>query len=85
MERRRRRDGSPRARGEPGDGPRERADHRLTAAQLMVLVRTVTRQEVRASVGQAAGGGPPSDRRALREWIRQAAGRLARGLQAAGR
>src|ERR1700678_4135447 len=41
---------------QPGDGPRERADHRLIAAQLMVLVRTLTSQEVRASVAQAAGG-----------------------------
>jgi AcrR family transcriptional regulator len=70
---------------EPGDGPRERADHRLTAAQLMALVRTVTSQEVRASVAQAAGGDPSAERQALRDWIRQAAGRLARGLQAAGR
>lgn len=70
---------------EPGDGPRERADHRLTAAQLMVLVRTVTSQEVRATVGQAADGDPSAERQALREWIRLAACRLARGLQAAGR
>ena len=76
---------------EPGDGPRERADHRLTAAQLMVLVRTVTSQEVRASVAgvagvaQAAVGDTPAERQALREWIREAASRLARGLQAAGR
>jgi AcrR family transcriptional regulator len=70
---------------EPGDGPRERADRRLTAAQLMVLVRTVTSQEVRASVAQAAGGSTTGEREALLAWIRQAAGRLARGLQAAGR
>jgi AcrR family transcriptional regulator len=70
---------------DPGDGPRERADHRLIAAQLMVLVRTVTSQEVRASVAQAAGGDTAAERQALRDWIRQAAGRLARGLQAAGR
>ena len=69
---------------EPGDGPRERADHRLTAAQLMALVRTITSQEVRASVAQAAGGDTAAERQALREWIRQAAGRLARGLQTAG-
>ena len=76
---------------EPGDGLRERADHRLTAAQLMVLVRTVTSEEVRADVAdvadaaQAGSGGTAAERRALRDWIRQAAGRLARGLQAAGR
>jgi AcrR family transcriptional regulator len=76
---------------EPGDGPRERADRRLTAAQLMVLVRTVTSQEVRDHVASAAQTTPPGDgraaaeREALRAWIRQAAGRLARGLQAAGR
>jgi AcrR family transcriptional regulator len=75
---------------QPGDGPRERADHRLTAAQLMVLVRTVTSQEVRASVARAAQaalarGRVTAEREALRAWIRQAAGRLARGLQAAGR
>jgi AcrR family transcriptional regulator len=70
---------------EPGDGPRERAGHRLTAAQLMVLVRTVTSQEVRASVAQAADGDTAAERQALRDWIRQAAGRLAQGLQTAGR
>jgi AcrR family transcriptional regulator len=75
---------------QPGDGPPERADHRLTAAQLMVLVRTLTSQEVRESVAQATQGGFTDDvaaaeRQALRDWIRHAAGRLARGLQAAGR
>jgi AcrR family transcriptional regulator len=75
---------------QPGDGPRERADHRLTAAQLMVLVRTVTSQEVCDHVASAARAATPADgraaeREALRAWIRQAAGRLARGLQAAGR
>jgi AcrR family transcriptional regulator len=70
---------------QPEDGPRERADRRLTAAQLMVLVRTVTSQEVRASVAEAADGNTAAERQALRDWIRQAAGRLARGLQAAGR
>jgi AcrR family transcriptional regulator len=75
---------------QPGDGPRERADHRLTGAQLMVLVRTVTSQEVRDHVASAARAATPADgrtaeREALRAWIRQAAGRLARGLQAAGR
>jgi AcrR family transcriptional regulator len=78
---------------QPGDGPRERADHRLTAAQLMVLVRTVTSQEVRADVAgvaqaartASAADGAAAERTALSDWIRQAAGRLARGLQAAGR
>ena len=70
---------------QPQDGPRERADHRLTAAQLMALVRTVTSQEVRASVAEAAGGSTAAERQALRDWIRQAAGRLAQGLKAAGR
>jgi AcrR family transcriptional regulator len=78
---------------QPGDGPRERADHRLTAAQLMVLVRTITSQEVRATVAEARQGAqaaraadaPTAERRALRDWIGQAADRLARGLQAAGR
>jgi AcrR family transcriptional regulator len=78
---------------EPGDGPRERADDRLTAAQLMVLVRTVTSQEVRESVASLAAGSKAAhaadraaaERQALRDWINEAAGRLARGLQAAGR
>lgn len=75
---------------QPGDGPSERAGHRLTAAQLMVLVRTLTSQEVRESVAQAAQGGRSDDRaaaerQALRDWICHAADRLARGLQAAGR
>jgi AcrR family transcriptional regulator len=76
---------------QPGDGPRERAGHRLTAAQLMVLARTITSEEVRAHVATAASAAPPGDgraaaeRQALRDWIRQAADRLARGLQAAGR
>jgi hypothetical protein len=78
---------------QPGDGPRERADHRLTAAQLMVLVRTITSQQVRATVAEAgqraravrAADGPTAERQALRDWIRAAADRLARGLQAAGR
>ena len=75
---------------QPGDGPRERADHRLAAAQLMVLVRMISSQEVRATVARAAQAAPAHDRMtaeraALRDWIRQAADRLARGLQAAGR
>ena len=51
----------------------------------MALVRTVTSQEVRASVAEAAGGSTAAERQALRDWIRQAAGRLAQGLKAAGR
>jgi AcrR family transcriptional regulator len=78
---------------QPGDGPRERAGHRLTAAQLMVLVRAITSEEVRAAVATAgheaqavsATDRPTAERQALRDWIRQAADRLARGLQAAGR
>lgn len=66
------------------DGPRERAARRLTAAQIMVLVRTVTSAEV-AEVVADAGPGRDARREALRDWIRDAAGRLARGLQAAGR
>jgi primosomal protein N'' len=70
---------------QPQDGPRERADHRLYAAQLMALVRTVTSQEVRVGVAEAVGGSTAAERQALRDWIRQAAGRLAQGLNAAGR
>ena len=78
---------------QPGDGPRERAGHRLTAAQLMVLVRTISSEEVRAAVAPvgheaqavSAADHHAADRQALRDWIRQAADRLARGLQAAGR
>lgn len=66
------------------DGPRERAARRLTAAQIMVLVRTVTSDEVRALVG-AAGPGRRRREEALSDWIRDAAGSLARGLAAAGR
>ncbi len=66
------------------DGPRELAARRLTAAQIMVLVRTVTSAEV----GDLVAKGADTDkqrREALKEWIRDAAGQLARGLQAAGR
>ena len=66
------------------DGPRELAVRRLTAAQIMVLVRTVTSAEVGDLVAKAAD----TDARqadALKDWIRDAAGQLARGLQAAGR
>lgn len=64
----------------PGDGPRERAARRLEAAQIMVLVRTVTSREVAAVIAEASAG-----QDALREWIRDAAGSLARGLQATRR
>ena len=66
------------------DGPRELAVRRLTAAQIMVLVRTVTSAEVGDLIAKSAD----TDRQrkeALKNWIRDAAGQLARGLQAAGR
>lgn len=66
------------------DGPREHAARRLVAAQIMVLVRTVTSDEVRELVAEA-GPGEKARQEALRDWIRDAAGSLARGLQAAGR
>jgi AcrR family transcriptional regulator len=74
----------------PKDGPRERAARRLEAAQIMVLVRAVTSEEVRdlvAAAGADAGGqkARQAQREALREWIRDAAGSLARGLQATRR
>lgn len=69
----------------PGrDGPRERAARRLVAAQIMVLVRTVTSDEVAALVADTDNSKMRRDE-ALRAWIREAAGSLARGLQAAGR
>jgi hypothetical protein len=61
----------------------ERGFENVTVAQIADAANTS--QEVRASVAQAAGGDPSADRQALRNWIPQAAGRLARGLQAAGR
>jgi len=73
--------------GRPKDGPAERAARRLEAAQIMVLVRAVTSEEVRQlamDVGQEPDG-HAARRAALREWIREAAGSLARGLQAARR
>jgi len=74
---------------EPGDDVRERAAHRLEAASLMVLVRTVTSQEVRALVASAPDGhatdGAATERQALGEWISDAAGRLSPGRKAAGR
>jgi AcrR family transcriptional regulator len=68
----------------PKDGPRELAARRLTAAQIMVLVRTVTSAEVSDLVAKAADT-DKQRREALKDWIRDAAGRLARGLQAAAR
>jgi AcrR family transcriptional regulator len=66
------------------DGPGELAARRLTAAQIMVLVRTVTSAEVSDLVAKAADT-EQARKEALRDWIRDAAGHLARGLQAAGR
>jgi AcrR family transcriptional regulator len=66
------------------DGPRELAVRRLTAAQIMVLVRTVTSAEVADLIAKSADT-DAQRREALRDWIRDAAGQLARGLQAAGR
>jgi AcrR family transcriptional regulator len=66
------------------DGPRERAARRLVAAQIMVLVRAVASEEVRVLVSESGATGK-AKQEALREWIRDAAGSLARGLQAAGR
>jgi AcrR family transcriptional regulator len=74
---------------EPGDDVHEHAAHRLEAASLMVLARTVTSQEVRALVASAvdaqATDGAAAERQALGEWIRDAADRLNQGLKAAGR
>jgi AcrR family transcriptional regulator len=62
----------------------ERAARRLTAAQIMVLVRTVTSDEVTDLIVKSAD--TDADRReALAQWIRDAAGRLARGLQSSAR
>ena len=66
------------------DGPRELAARRLTAAQIMVLVRTVTSTEVSDLIAKAADT-EQGRKEALRDWIRDAAGHLARGLQAASR
>jgi AcrR family transcriptional regulator len=66
------------------DGPRELAMRRLTAAQIMVLVRTVTSAEVGDLIAKSADT-DQRQREALKDWIRDAAGHLARGLQAAGR
>lgn len=66
------------------DGPRDVAARRLTAAQIMVLIRTVTSTEVADLVAKTADT-EQERREALKDWIRDAAGHLARGLQAAGR
>jgi AcrR family transcriptional regulator len=68
----------------PRDGPRELAARRLTAAQIMVLVRTVTSAEVGDLLAKSADT-DKQRQEALKDWIRDAAGQLARGLQAAGR
>jgi AcrR family transcriptional regulator len=70
----------------PKDGPSERAARRLEAAQIMVLVRAATSDEVRDLV-VAAGeeAGLRAQREAMRAWIRDAAGSLARGLQGGAR
>lgn len=64
-------------------GPRELAARRLTAAQIMVLVRTVTSAEVSDLIAKSADT-DEQRREALKDWIRDAGGQLARGLQAAG-
>jgi AcrR family transcriptional regulator len=70
--------------GADGGIAAERAARRLTAAQIMVLVRTVTSAEVADLIVKSAD--TDSDRReALAQWIRDAAGRLARGLQSPAR
>src|ERR1700761_8378708 len=66
------------------DGPRELAVRWLTAAQIMVLVRTVTSAEVADLIAKSADT-DARQREALKDWIRDAAGQLARGLAAAGR
>ncbi|HWG00603.1 MAG TPA: helix-turn-helix domain-containing protein [Trebonia sp.] len=66
------------------DGPRERAARRLVAAQIMVLVRAVASEEVHVLISES-GMTKKAQQEALRDWIRDAAGSLARGLQAAGR
>jgi AcrR family transcriptional regulator len=68
----------------PRDGPRELAARRLTAAQIMVLVRTVTSTEVGDLLAKSADT-DKQRQEVLKDWIRDAAGQLARGLQAAGR
>jgi AcrR family transcriptional regulator len=65
------------------DGPAERAARRLTAAEIMVLVRTITSDEVADLITKSADT-EKARKEALKDWIRDAAGRLARGLQASG-
>jgi AcrR family transcriptional regulator len=70
--------------------PAERAARRLTAAQIMVLVRTVTSDEVADLIANSAETNTTTDteaarREALSNWVRDAAGRLARGLQSTAR
>ena len=72
------------ARGARGNLPVERAARRLTAAQIMVLVRTVTSDEVADLITKSADT-DSGRREALGQWIRDAAGRLARGLQSPAR
>ena len=72
------------ARGVRADVPVERAARRLTAAQIMVLVRTVTSDEVADLITKSADT-DSGRREALGRWIRDAAGRLARGLQSSAR
>jgi AcrR family transcriptional regulator len=62
------------------DGLAEHAARRLTAAQIMVLVRTVTSDEVTDLIIKSADT-DKARREMLCQWIRDAAGRLARGLQ----
>jgi AcrR family transcriptional regulator len=66
------------------DGPAEQAARRLTAAQIMVLVRTVTSDEVTDLVTKSADTDKARSE-VLSQWIRDAAGSLARGLQSAPR
>ena len=72
------------ARGARRDLPVQRAARRLTAAQIMVLVRTVTSDEVADLITKSADT-DSGRREALAQWIRDAAGRLARGLQSPAR
>jgi AcrR family transcriptional regulator len=72
------------AHGARGDLPVERAARRLTAAQIMVLVRTVTSDEVADLITKSADT-DSGRREALGQWLRDAAGRLARGLQSPAR
>jgi AcrR family transcriptional regulator len=66
------------------DGPRELAARRLTAAQIMVLVRAAASDQVSDLIAKSADT-ENARREALKDWLRDAAGQLARGLQAAGR